>query len=101
VPDDTEHVRDDLIVRHSVGDKRAEAVSDHARNRQIPLQHGIRVVQPLMQLLHSIGPHRTATSTKRSYAMCVLPALPDMNDCMLHDGADRVSREFVRLVSAR
>lgn len=46
----------------------------------------------------SVGPYRTATSTKRSYAMCVLPALPDMNDCMLHDGADRVAREFVRLV---
>jgi hypothetical protein len=30
--------------------------------------------------------------------MCVLPALPEMNDCLLHDGADRVAREFVRLV---
>jgi hypothetical protein len=46
----------------------------------------------------SVGPYHTATSTKRSYALCVLPALPEMNDCMLHDGADRVAREFVRLV---
>ena len=46
----------------------------------------------------SVGPYRTSTSTKRSYALCVLPALPDMNDCMLHAGADRVAREFVRLV---
>ena len=46
----------------------------------------------------SVGPYRTATATKRSYALCVLPALPEMNDCMLHDGADRVAREFVRLV---
>jgi hypothetical protein len=46
----------------------------------------------------SVGPYRTATSTKRSYAMCVLPALPEMSDCMMHDGADRVAREFVRLV---
>jgi hypothetical protein len=46
----------------------------------------------------SVGPYRTATVTKRSYALCVLPALSTMHDCMQHDGADRVAREFVRLV---
>jgi len=46
----------------------------------------------------SAGPYRTATTTKRSYALCVLPAMPDMNDCIVKDGADRIAREFVRLV---
>jgi hypothetical protein len=45
----------------------------------------------------SVGPYRAAT-TKRQYGLCVLPALPEMDDCILHDSADRVAREFVRLV---
>lgn len=51
----------------------------------------------------SAGPYRTATAAtaaKRSYALCVLPAMPDMNDCIVKDGADRIAREFVRLVGA-
>jgi hypothetical protein len=46
----------------------------------------------------SAGPYRTATTTKRAFALCVLPAMPDMNDCIIRDGADRIAREFVRLV---
>ncbi|MGE5732778.1 MAG: hypothetical protein ACM37U_12600 [Gemmatimonas sp.] len=45
----------------------------------------------------SVGPYRTAAAP-RQYAMCVLPALPEMDDCIVHGSADRVAREFVRLV---
>ena len=70
-------------------------VTQRIREGRVLLSERIRAGR---QRSISVGPYRTATSTKRSYALCVLPALPDMNDCMLHDGADRVSREFVRLV---
>ncbi len=46
----------------------------------------------------SVGPYATATSTKRQYALCALPAMPDMNDCIFNSSADRIAREFVRLV---
>src|SRR5262245_26291194 len=46
----------------------------------------------------SVGPYRTATSTRRQYALCVLPAMPEMDDCIMHGSADRIAREFVRLV---
>ena len=46
----------------------------------------------------SVGPHRTATSTKRQYGMIVLPALPGENDIYAWPGANRAAREFVRLV---
>lgn len=45
----------------------------------------------------SVGPYRTATAT-RQYGLCVLPALPEMDDCIVHGSADRIAREFVRLV---
>jgi len=46
----------------------------------------------------SVGPYRTATSTKRQYALCALPALPGENDCHQYQSADRTAREFVRFV---
>jgi hypothetical protein len=46
----------------------------------------------------SVGPHRTATSTKRQYGMIVLPALPGESDIHVYSGASRAAREFVRLV---
>jgi hypothetical protein len=70
-------------------------VTQRIREGRVLLSERIRAGQ---RRSISIGPYRTATSTKRAYAMCVLPALPEMNDCMMHDSADRVSREFVRLV---
>lgn len=47
----------------------------------------------------SVGPYRAATA-KRQYGLCVLPALPEMDDCIVHGNADRIAREFVRLVGA-
>ena len=70
-------------------------VTQRIREGRVLLSERIRAGQ---RRSISVGPHRTATSTKRSYALCVLPALPEMNDCMLHDGANRVAREFVRIV---
>jgi hypothetical protein len=46
----------------------------------------------------SVGPHRTATSTKRQYGMIVLPALPEESDLHAYPSANRAAREFVRLV---
>ena len=46
----------------------------------------------------SVGPYRTATATKRQYALCALPALPGENDCKIYPGANRAAREFVRFV---
>ncbi len=46
----------------------------------------------------SVGPHRTATSTKRQYGMIVLPALPGESDIHVYSGANRAAREFVRLL---
>jgi len=45
----------------------------------------------------SVGPHRTATSTKRQYGMIVLPAIGD-SDLYTYPSANRAAREFVRLV---
>jgi hypothetical protein len=46
----------------------------------------------------SVGPHRTATSTRRQYGMIVLPALPGASDIYVYPTANRAAREFVRLV---
>ncbi len=46
----------------------------------------------------SVGPYRTATSTKRQYAFCAFPALPGESDCKLYPGTNRAAREFVRFV---
>lgn len=46
----------------------------------------------------SVGPYRTATSTKRQYALCMLPAIHGEHDCKFYAGADRTAREFVRFV---
>lgn len=46
----------------------------------------------------SVGPYRTATATKRQYALCVLPAPSGDDDCKFYPGANRAAREFVRFV---
>lgn len=46
----------------------------------------------------SVGPYRTAMSTKRQYALCVLPAPSGEDDCKFYPGANRAAREFVRFV---
>lgn len=46
----------------------------------------------------SVGPYRTATSSKRQYAMCTLPALPDADDCQISLNPNRAAKQFVRLV---
>lgn len=46
----------------------------------------------------SVGPYRSATSQKREYALCALPAVPGENDCTIHTSADRTARNFVRFV---
>lgn len=46
----------------------------------------------------SVGPHRTATSTKRQYGMIVMPAPIGEPDLRAYAGPDRAAREFVRLV---
>jgi hypothetical protein len=45
----------------------------------------------------SLGTYRTATSTKRGFALCVLPAIAGGSECTYFDGPDRAAREFVRL----
>jgi len=44
----------------------------------------------------SVGPYRTATSTKRQYGLIVMPAIGD-SDLHTYPGANRAAREFVRL----
>lgn len=46
----------------------------------------------------SVGPYRTATSTKRQYGLIVTPPPADQSDIRVWPGADRAAREFVRLV---
>lgn len=46
----------------------------------------------------SIGPYRSATSTKRQYALCTIPALPGEGDCQVYPSANRTARAFVRFV---
>lgn len=46
----------------------------------------------------SVGPYRTATSSKRQYAMCTLPALPGSDDCQVSLNPNRAAKQFVRLV---
>jgi hypothetical protein len=45
----------------------------------------------------SVGPYRSAVGW-HGFAMCVYPALPDGTDCTENRNADRVARNFVRLV---
>jgi hypothetical protein len=46
----------------------------------------------------SVGPYRTATSTKRQYGLIVTPPPADQSDIRVWPGPDRAGREFVRLV---
>ena len=47
----------------------------------------------------SVGPYRTATSTKRQYGIIVTPPPAGESDIRVYAGPDRAAREFVRLVS--
>jgi hypothetical protein len=46
----------------------------------------------------SVGPYRTATSTKRQYGLIVMPPPVGESDIRVYAGPDRAAREFVRLV---
>jgi len=46
----------------------------------------------------SVGPYRTATSTKRQYGLIVTPPPAGESDLRVYTGPDRAAREFVRLV---
>jgi len=46
----------------------------------------------------SVGPYRTATSTKRQYGLIVTPPPAGESDLRVYAGADRAAREFVRIV---
>ncbi len=46
----------------------------------------------------SVGPYRTATSTKRQYGLIVTPPPEGESDLRAYAGPDRAAREFVRLV---
>lgn len=69
-------------------------VTQRIREGRVLLSERIRAGK---QRSISVGPYRTATAS-RQYGLCVLPALPEMDDCILHGNADRIAREFVRLV---
>lgn len=46
----------------------------------------------------SVGPYRTAASTKRQYGLIVTPPPAGESDLRAYGGADRAAREFLRLV---
>lgn len=46
----------------------------------------------------SVGPYRTATSTKRQYGLIVTPPPAGADDLHVYSSADRAAREFVRFV---
>lgn len=75
-------------------DETAKKVADRIRQGRVILTERVRSGR---RRQISVGPYRTATGP-RQYALCVLPALPDQNDCSYTKGPDRTAREFVRLV---
>lgn len=46
----------------------------------------------------SVGPYRTATSTRRQYGLIITPPPIDVSDLQVHSSANRAAREFVRFV---
>jgi len=78
-------------------DETVTKVADRIRQGRVILTERVRAGR---RRQISVGPYRSATSKKREYAFCALPAIPGENDCKIYTGADRTAREFVRFVGA-
>ena len=76
-------------------DETVRAVVDRIRHGYVLLSERVRAGR---RRAISVGPYRTATSTKRQYGLIVTPPPADQNDLRVWPGADRAAREFVRLV---